>query len=286
VINLGISKLPEIAKDNTDRNRTSPFAFTGNKFEFRAVGSSASTATPMATLNAAVGEALEEIANRLEARTKKLGDFDRAVIEVVREYVQETKAIRFEGNNYADEWVVEAEKRGLANLRKTPEALAQLATEEAKALFTKAGVYTAEELEARYHLELERYIKDLEIEVACLDEMVSTLVLPAAYKHQATLAAAVGSLKAVGLDGEQVAGQLADLQHLVGLIAGLKTAHSALREAAAKAESEDMLAKATALAYQVAPAMEAVRANCDAIELIVEDALWPLPKYREILFMS
>ncbi|MFZ4626965.1 MAG: glutamine synthetase III [Blastocatellia bacterium] len=286
VINLGISKLPEIAKDNTDRNRTSPFAFTGNKFEFRAVGSTASTATPMATLNAAVGEALGELADRLEAKTKKLGDFNQAVIELVREYVVETKAIRFEGNNYSDEWVVEAEKRGLANLRKTPEALAQLATEEAKALFTKAGVYTVEELEARYHLELERYIKDLEIEVACLDEMVSTLVLPAAYKHQTTLAAAVASLKAVGLDGELVAGQMADLQHVVGLIAGLKAAQSALREAAAQAESEDMLAKATALAYQVAPAMEAVRANCDAIELVVEDALWPLPKYREILFMS
>jgi glutamine synthetase len=286
VINLGISKLPEIAKDNTDRNRTSPFAFTGNKFEFRAVGSSASTATPMATLNAAVGESLAEIADRLEEKIKKVGDFNQAVIELVREYVKETKAIRFEGNNYSDEWVVEAEKRGLPNLRKTPEALARLGSAEAAALFTKAGVYSKEELEARYHLELERYIKDLEIEVACLDEMVSTMVVPAAYQHQTTLASAVGALKAVGLEGDSIAAQMVDLHQIVELVSGLKTAQTALREALGKAESDDLLVRATALAYEVAPAMEALRAVCDAVELVVEDSLWPLPKYREILFMS
>lgn len=286
VISLGISKLPEIAKDNTDRNRTSPFAFTGNKFEFRAVGSTASTATPMATLNAAVGEALGEIAVRLEEKIKKVGDFNKAVIELVREYVVETKSIRFEGNNYSDEWVVEAEKRGLPNLRKTPEALAQLATEEAHTLFTSCGVYSDDELEARYHLELERYIKDLEIEVACLGEMVATMILPAAYKHQANLVAAVGSLKSVGLGDDLIAGQLADLTEVAGLIGGLKTALTALREAAEKAESEDLLKKATALAYEVGPAMDAVRAAADSLELVVEDSLWPLPKYREILFLS
>lgn len=286
VISLGISKLPEIAKDNTDRNRTSPFAFTGNKFEFRAVGSTASTATPMATLNAAVGEALAEIAVRLEEKIKKVGDFNKAVIELVREYVVETKAIRFEGNNYSDEWVVEAEKRGLPNLRKTPEALAQLATEEAHTLFTSCGVYSDDELEARYHLELERYIKDLEIEVACLSEMVATMILPAAYKHQANLVAAVGNLKSVGLGDDLIAGQLADLTEVAGLIGGLKTALTALREAAEKAESEDLLKKATALAYEVGPAMDAVRAAADSLELVVEDSLWPLPKYREILFLS
>jgi glutamine synthetase len=286
VINLGISKLPEIAKDNTDRNRTSPFAFTGNKFEFRAVGSSASTATPMATLNAAVGEALDEVAARLGERVKKVGDLKKAVIEVVREYVIETKAIRFEGNNYSDEWVVEAEKRGLPNLRKTPEALAQLDAEEAKALFTGCGVYSHDELEARYHLELERYIKDLEIEVACLSEMVSTMIVPAAYKHQATLVTAVGNLKSVGIDAALISGQVADVEKVAGLISELKTALAALHAAAEKAESEDLLKKATALAYEVGPAMEVVRAVCDTLELVVEDALWPLPKYREILFMS
>ncbi len=286
VINLNISKLPEIAKDNTDRNRTSPFAFTGNKFEFRAVASSVSTATPMATLNAAVGEALGEIAGRLEAKIKEVGDFGKAVIELVREYVVETKAIRFEGNNYSEEWVVEAEKRGLPNLRKTPEALAELATDAAAALFTAAGVYSHDELEARYHLEVERYIKDIEIEVACLDEMVSTMVLPAASKHQANIASAVASLKAIGIDGAAVEAQVADVAQFAGLIADLKAAQTAMKSAMAAAESEDLQKKASALAYSVGPAMDAVRGVCDTLEQVVEDALWPLPKYREMLFLS
>ncbi|MBK9313634.1 MAG: glutamine synthetase III [Acidobacteria bacterium] len=285
VINLNISKLPEVAKDNTDRNRTSPFAFTGNKFEFRAVASSASTATPMATLNAAVGEALGEIADAIEARVasgKKVGD---AAMEVVREYIIETKAIRFEGNNYAEEWVVEAEKRGLLNLRKTPEALAQLKTKGAEELFSKSGVHTHDELEARYHLEVERYIKDLEIEIGVLKEMATTMILPAAYKHQANLVAAVGGLKAMGLNGKLVASQVAEVESVAGLVADLKSTIDALDAAVDKAESDDLHKKADALAYKVSPAMEAVREVCDKLEGIVDDNLWPLPKYREMLFL-
>jgi glutamine synthetase len=286
VISLGISKLPEVARDNTDRNRTSPFAFTGNKFEFRAVASSASTATPMATLNAAVGEALDEIANRLEAAVKKTDDFDKAVIEVVREYVIETKAIRFEGNNYAEEWVVEAEKRGLPNLKKTPEALAQLSTEEAKELFKKSGVYRSDELEARYHLEFERYIKDLEIEISCLKEMAATMVLPAAYKHQATLLAAVSGLSHIGLKGSILENQVEEVQNVAQLISDLKSSLVALDKAVEKADNENIEKKAAALAYSVSDAMVAVREVCDKLESVVDDALWPLPKYREMLFLS
>ena len=285
VINLNISKLPEVAKDNTDRNRTSPFAFTGNKFEFRAVASSASPAPPMPTLNAAVGEALGEIADAIEARVasgKKVGD---AAMEVVREYIIETKAIRFEGNNYAEEWVVEAEKRGLLNLRKTPEALAQLKTKEAKALFSKSGVHSHDELEARYHLEVERYIKDLEIEIGVLKEIASTMILPAAYKHQANLVAAVGGLKAIGLNGKLVASQVAEVESVAGLVSDLKSTIDALDAAVEKAESDDLHKKADALAYKVSPAMEAVREVCDKLEGIVDDNLWPLPKYREMLFL-
>lgn len=285
VINLNISKLPEIAKDNTDRNRTSPFAFTGNKFEFRAVASSASTATPMATLNAAVGEALGEIAERLEAKAKKTGDFNKAVIEVVKEYVTETKAIRFEGNNYAEEWVVEAEKRGLPNLRKTPEALAQLKTKQAHDLFIKSGVYSKEELESRYHLEIERYIKDLEIEIACLKELATTMVLPAAYKHQASVAASVAALGAVGADKKLVSAQLADVEAFAQLIGDLKAALSSLDAVVEKSASDDPDKHATALAYGVSEAMDAVREICDKLELLIDDSLWPLPKYREMLFL-
>jgi glutamine synthetase len=286
MINLGVSKLPEVAKDNTDRNRTSPFAFTGNKFEFRAVASSASPATPMATLNAAVGITLGEIADAIEARAKKGGDFDKAVMEVVKEWIVETKAIRFEGNNYAEEWVVEAEKRGLPNLRKTPEALAQLTTKQAKELFTKSGVYSHEELEARYHLEAERYIKDLEIEIACLKEMANTQVLPAAFKHQAALVSAVSGLSGIGLNGNLVAGQIAEVESVAGLIADLKAALSALDKAVEKADGDDLEKKSAALAYGVSEAMLALREVCDKLEVVVDDTLWPLPKYREMLFLS
>ncbi|HEX8999762.1 MAG TPA: glutamine synthetase type III, partial [Blastocatellia bacterium] len=285
VINLNISKLPEIAKDNTDRNRTSPFAFTGNKFEFRAVASSASPATPMATLNAAVGEALAEIADRIEARLEKVGEFDKAVIEVIKEYVIETKAIRFEGNNYAEEWVIEAEKRGLPNLRKTPEALLPLKTKQAQELFAKAGVHTEEELESRYHLEVERYIKDLEIEIASLKEIATTMVLPAAFKHQANVAGSVASLSAVGADKKLVSAQLADVESFAQLIGDLKASLTALDAEVEKAESEDLDKKAATLGYAVSDAMAAVREACDKLETIIDDGLWPLPKYREMLFL-
>lgn len=285
VIALGISKLPEIAKDNTDRNRTSPFAFTGNKFEFRAVASSASTATPMATLNAAVGEALAEMVTRLEASLKKTKDFDKAVIDVIKDYVVETKAIRFEGNGYSDEWREEAAKRGLLNLAKTPESLAQLKAKDVKTLFTKSGVYKADELESRYHLEVERYIKDLEIEVAALKEIATTSVLPAAFKHQALIAGSVAALAAVGLNGDVLAAQKADVESVAELISGLKAALTALDHALEKAETDNLEKKATAFAYTVSDQMLAVREICDKLELIVDDGLWPLPKYREMLFL-
>ncbi len=285
VISLGVSQLPEVARDNTDRNRTSPFAFTGNKFEFRAVASSASTATPMATLNAAVGEALAEMASRLEASLKKTKDFDKAVIEVIKQYVTETKAIRFEGNNYSDEWRDEAAKRGLLNLAKTPEALAQLKTKEAKALFTKSGVYKADELESRYHLEIERYIKDLEIEVAALKDIAVTLVLPAAYKYQASLAGAVKSLSEISSNKTLVAGQVAEVEGVAQLTIDLKGALAALDHAVEKAESNNLEKKAAAFAYGVSEELLAVREVCDRIETVVDDNLWPLPKYREMLFL-
>ncbi|MBL8205339.1 MAG: glutamine synthetase III [Blastocatellia bacterium] len=285
VISLGVSKLPEIAKDNTDRNRTSPFAFTGNKFEFRAVASSVSTATPMATLNAAVGEALSEMADRLTARLKKVKDFDKAVLEVLKEYVVETKDIRFEGNGYSDEWRDEAAKRGLLNLAKSPEALLQLKTKEAKALFTKSGVYKADELESRYHLEIERYIKDLEIEVAALKDIALTQVLPAAYAHQAALVAAVKDLTSIIGEGAVASAQFEEVKSVASLIADLKAALTALDHAVEKAETDNLDKKASAFAYAVSDAMLVVRDVCDKLETVVDDKLWPLPKYREMLFL-
>src|SRR5213075_1606773 len=179
MIKLGVARLPEIQRDNTDRNRTSPFAFTGNKFEFRAVGSSQSIAFPIVLLNAAVAEAIGEITAALKAELKKTKKVDDAVLKVVRPIFKETAAVRFEGNNYSPEWVTEAAKRGLLNLRRTPEALAQLMTKQSHKLLTSLGILSETELDSRYHVRLERYIKDMLIELHTQRELVDTYVLPA-----------------------------------------------------------------------------------------------------------
>src|SRR6476661_4672761 len=199
MIKLGVSKLPDIEKDNTDRNRTSPFAFTGNKFEFRAVGSSASIAFPIVLLNAAVAEAIEEITSQIKAAMKKGKSVDDVVLAVVRDAFKESETIRFEGNNYSDEWVTEAAKRGLPNLRRSPEALEQLTTKQSRALLTKLGIFTKEELESRYHVRVERYVKDMLIEMHTLKEMVDTLVLPASYAYAGSLAAAAAQASQAGI---------------------------------------------------------------------------------------
>ncbi len=168
LLRLGVSKLPEVMKDNTDRNRTSPFAFTGNKFEFRAVGASASTAFPVTLLNAAVADGFEYVTTEIEKRVKAGKKVDAAALEVIKELARDTKAIRFEGNGYSDEWVKDAEKRGLPNLRKTPEALHAMVGAEAKSMLTRLGVFSDAELQSRFHVRIERYIKNLLIEVDTL----------------------------------------------------------------------------------------------------------------------
>ncbi len=225
------------------------------------------------------------MATRLEASIKKTKDFDKAVIDVIKEYVVETKAIRFEGNGYSDEWREEAARRGLLNLAKSPEALAQLKNKDVKTLFTKSGVYRADELESRYHLELERYIKDLEIEIAALKEIALTAVLPAAFKHQAQIAGSVAALAAAGITGDSLSVQQAEVQSFAALIATLKSAISLLDHAVEKAEAGSEEKKASAFAYEVSDAMAAVREACDKLELAIDDGLWPLPKYREMLFL-
>ena len=162
-ISLGVSKIPAVARDNTDRNRTSPFAFTGNKFEFRAVGSSASCSFPMACLNAAVAESMGEMAKQMKERLKNGGDRDKTILELVRETIVATEAIRFEGNGYSAEWVVEAERRGLAHLRNTPEALNAFAYPSTKQLFLDTKILSEAELQIRHHVQVERYLKKSEI---------------------------------------------------------------------------------------------------------------------------
>ena len=283
MIKLGVARLPEIAKDNTDRNRTSPFAFTGNKFEFRAVGSSQSIAFPVALLNTTVAEAIAEITASLKAELKKTKKVDDAVLKVVRPIFKETTPVRFEGNNYSEEWQKEAAKRKLPNLRRAPEALAQLMTKQSRGVLTALGVLTDEELHSRYHVRLERYVKDMFIELHTLREIVDTLVLPAAFEYSGRLAQAAAQAKLAGIT---VIPQVDAANSLGKLIVNLRTHRDKLSKAIDKAESmHDAVEKqAEYLTHDAADIMADVRSCCDAIELSVSDECWPLPKYREMLF--
>ncbi len=283
VIKLGVAKIPEVMKDNTDRNRTSPFAFTGNKFEFRAVGSSASTAFPITLLNAAVAEGIGEVTEALKAKLKTAKSPDTAILEVVRDAIKETKNVRFEGNGYSEEWVKEAEKRGLLNLRKTPEALAQLVTDKSKKLLTSLGILSEAEVVSRHHVRVERYVKNLLIEVDTLKSMIDTQILPAAYAYHGFLAQCVTQAKQAGT----VAPQGEMLNKVGTLLTSLQTKRQALGTGLHKVEtlgSEDD--KAKLLATDVSTVMADVRAICDELESVVADDYWPLPKYREMLFLS
>jgi glutamine synthetase len=283
LINLGVAKLPEIEKDNTDRNRTSPFAFTGNKFEFRAVGSSQSIAWPVTLLNTVVAAAIGEITERLRAELKRTPRVEDAVLKVVREAFTESAHIRFEGNNYSEEWVAEAERRGLPNLRRTPEALANLVTPETEALVTGLGIMTKEELHSRYHIRMERYVKDMLIELHTLQQLVDTMILPAAFSYAGSLAAAAAQAKAAGIT---VVPQVDAANELGEMIARLRAQRAELAEVIVTAEGmhESIEECGTFLTSRGAEVMAAAREAADRLELVVPDELWPLPKYREMLF--
>ncbi|MBI4871993.1 MAG: glutamine synthetase III [Candidatus Riflebacteria bacterium] len=294
ILSLGISKLPIINRDQTDRNRTSPFAFTGNKFEFRAVGSAFSISLPVAMLNAAVAEGLEEMAADVKHRTKDGAPLDRAVMEVVKAAVTETRSVRFEGNNYSPDWVQEAVKRGLPNLRNTAEALEVLTRSEEKKLLKRLGIFSIDETDARYLVKMERYAKDLEIEAETVRDMAYTMVLPAAYRFQTELAEALSDVGAAmggppypGHVAEALEGQRDELAELTEHVGGLRKALHALDAAVEKAGRAKRLSeKGQLLSGAVVPALEAVRKHCDALECKVPDGLWPLPKYREMLFIA
>jgi glutamine synthetase len=283
MMKLGVARIPEIKRDTTDRNRTSPFAFTGAKFEFRAVGSSQSIAFPVALLNAAVAEAIGELTQELRDELKKTKKVDDAVLKVVRRTFRETSAVRFEGNNYSAEWVKEAAKRGLLNLRRTPEALAQLVTKAARKCLIGLNILTEAELESRYHVRLERYIKDMLIELHTLREMVDTMVLPAAFSYSGSLLEGAAQAKAARVT---VVPQIEAANSLGKQIKELQKQRAALEKVIAKAESmhESLEGCAEFLTHQGADVMAAVRAASDALEGVVDDECWPLPKYREMLF--
>ncbi|HEV7993056.1 MAG TPA: glutamine synthetase III [Gemmatimonadaceae bacterium] len=283
MIKLGVAKLPEVEKDNTDRNRTSPFAFTGNKFEFRAVGSSASIAFPIVLLNAAVAEALGEIVDEVRANAKRGKSAEDVALGVVRQIFKETASIRFEGNNYSEEWVKEAAKRGLPNLRRTPEALEQLVSRPARTLLNKLNILNKAELESRYHVRLERYVKDILIEMHTLKEMLDTIVLPAAFSYSGSLAASAAHAVSAGIKNVP---QIDAANEIGALITALREKRDELVAAIEKAEGlhDDLPRQAKFLTSTGAESMLAARQAADQIELTVADESWPLPKYREMLF--
>jgi glutamine synthetase len=234
-------------------------------------------------LNAAVAEALDEITEEIRANLKKGKPVDDVVLSVVREAFKESAAVRFEGNNYAEEWVEEAEKRGLPNFRRSPESLEQLITKQSRALLTKLGIFSKAELESRYHVRLERYVKDMLIEMHTLEEMVDTFVLPAAFSYGGSLATSAAHAVSAGVKNVP---QVAAANEIGAMIETLRVHQNELEVVLGKAEGmhEDVPKQAKLLTTKGADAMAAVRSCCDALELKVADELWPLPKYREMLF--
>jgi glutamine synthetase len=283
VIKLGVSQIPEVAKDNTDRNRTSPFAFTGNKFEFRAVGSSASTAFPVTVLNAAVADGMTEVLANLKDTLKAGKKMEEAIMETVRKAVRETEKVRFEGNGYSEDWVQEAARRGLPNLRKTPEALAQLGEAKASELFSKFDIFSAAEVHSRLHVRLERYVKNLQIEVETLRSMIDTQILPVCYAYSGDLAISVKANADAGVPAPQKE-TLTKLNTLVGTLHAKRKELEAVHHKAESAVGEED--KAKLYSVEVSSAMGEVRGVVDELESMVGDDYWPLPKYREMLFLA
>jgi glutamine synthetase len=283
MISLGVAKIPAVSKDNTDRNRTSPFAFTGNKFEFRAVGSSASCSLPMAVLNSAVAEAIADITAQIKKRMDGGADRDKAALEVIREAVIATEAIRFEGNGYSAEWVTEAERRGLAHLRNTPEALQAFTYPATKQLFLEQGVLSEAELQSRHHVNVERYLKKTDIEIETMRMLVDSFVSPAMNAYLLTLAETASKLaKVPGVDKSAQENALKKLADMAKELGEKRTAMESLYQGSHAAAGEE--ARAKVLADKVLPAMLSLRDVCDRIENSVGNGYWPLPKYREMLF--
>ncbi|MBB6629537.1 glutamine synthetase III [Nocardioides sp. KIGAM211] len=277
---IGVDSLPDLPTDPGDRNRTSPFAFTGNRFEFRAPGSLQTVAGPMVVINTIMAEALDHIATTLETAVAAGTDFDEAVQDVLAAIIADHGAVIFNGNGYSDEWQVEAEQRGLKNLRTTVDALPELVSDDALALFETYGVFNHREMHSRYEIGLEQYVLSIGVEGRLTLEMGTTTVLPAAVRYQTELAQNVAALTAAGVE--------ADTSLLLEVSAPVAALCSALRTLAEALDHEvdgDAMAEAVHCRDAVLPAMAAVRTSADALEGLVADDLWSLPTYQEMLYI-
>ncbi|MFM7400974.1 MAG: glutamine synthetase III, partial [Bacteroidota bacterium] len=280
-----IAKLPNLELDNTDRNRTSPFAFTGNKFEIRAVGSSQNCAGPMTVMNSMMGLQLTEFKADVDKLVAKGEEKDEAILLVLKSYIRRSKAILFEGNNYSDEWKEEAARRGLNNFSTTPEALDVLGKKQAQDLYGKAGVMTKVELEAYHAVQIHSYITKLDIEAKSLEEMVQSLVLPAVLRYQKELAENIAAMRAIDMLSSAKL-QIELIKRVNTNVEAIHAGMKSLHEAYEKAHHADSLrAEADIFCHAVRPQMEAIRAAVDDLEAVVDDEYWPLVKYRELLFV-
>ncbi|MES2141238.1 MAG: glutamine synthetase III [Bacteroidota bacterium] len=287
-LKLGVGKIPDILLDNTDRNRTSPFAFTGNKFEFRAVGSSANCAGPMIVLNAIVGDQLIQFKKDVDALISKNVDKDEAIFQILRKYIVESKKIRFEGNGYGEEWVQEAAKRGLSNIKTTPLALGAFVSKQTMDLFERHSILTGREQHARYDIYLETYTKKIQIESRVMGDLAMSHIIPTAIKYQSSLIENVKGLKDIMNEADfKKAGQiqLGMILEISEHINTIKTKVDQMIEARKKANViTDAKKQAIEYCEKVKVFFDVIRYHVDKLELLIDDESWPLPKYRELLF--
>jgi glutamine synthetase len=279
------NRIPDIMLDNTDRNRTSPFAFTGNKFEFRAVGSSANCALPMTVLNTMVAEQLMLFKAEVDEYIKG-GDYkDVAILKVLRKTIKDAKRILFEGDNYSDDWAKEAKKRGLSNNKSAPVALDAFVSDKSIKLFESMGIYSHRELEARYEIALENYVKAIQIESRALSEIITNQIVPACIEYQNKLITNIRGLKEVGIDAKLYDTQVNLLKQLSEGIDKMLKIDKQMLDLRIKAnEMTNARKQAAVYSDKVKPMMDEIREIADNLEGIVDDDLWPLPKYREMLF--
>ena len=288
LLKLDIHKnIPELLLDNTDRNRTSPFAFTGNKFEFRAVGSTANCSIPMTTLNAIMAKTITNFKKEVDALIEKGDKKEIAIMQIIREYITSSEKVLFEGDGYSDEWHHEAERRGLPNVRTTPLALDAMVTDSTKKMFEDLGIYQHYELEARHEIELEKYIKKVQIESRIMGELCTSHILPSSIKYQNILINNIKGLKDIGLPEASYANQLQILEKISEHIAQVADGVEKMIEARKVVNKiEGTRTKAIAYQSQVKDAyFDKIRYHVDKLELLVDDQHWLLPKYRELLFL-
>ncbi len=283
-LKLGISKVPEIILDKTDRNRTSPFAFTGNKFEFRAVGSTAISSVPMTVLNTVVAEVLTEFIADLEKEMQKEEKKEVAIVNILRQYIKKSKNILFEGDNYSEEWLAEAKKRGLNNFKTTPEALNVYNDKKFKSLFVKHNVFSEIEMDARTNLMLDEYILKVQIESRVIGDLSLNHIIPTAIKYQNQLISNYRGLKEVSIDTSYVQGLIKEISEHISIIHQLVNEMTEERKRANTIDVESL--RADAYCLKVRPYFEKIRYHVDKLELLIDDEDWPLPKYRELLFMK